>query len=209
MDRRYKISVIDDESDILEHYVGLLENEFDVQAFQDPRKFLNSLDDPQKMPDLVITDFKMPQMDGIEMIKRCNKRNHFFPFIILSGHLDKETVMKAVDIGVFRLLEKPTDYDILRSCIDQLLVEHDIVSVRMEIRNLIAQLRELYTGIRLIMDQHIPPDIMKRMIVDAPRGKVKAKMGFDELLGSLESRLEQLLANEKVLEEIKSSKLRA
>lgn len=196
MDRRYRIYVIDDEHEILENYVELFKDEFDILTFDDPKKFIHSLNSEQK-PDLVISDFKMPQMDGLQMIAAANDSGFYFPFILLSGYLDKESALQAVDHGVFRLLEKPVDYQALREVIDQLLIEFDITSVREEIQKLIQQLKEFYSGIRLIMDQHIPESVMNKLLIgpDSSAGK----SDFNQTLQSLEDKLEDLLSSERVL----------
>ncbi len=201
--------VIDDEEDILENYRGLLVDDFTVQPFQDPELFLKSLEDPQvPSPDLVITDLKMPSMDGLEMIRRAQKLGHYFPFILLSGFLSKNSAIEAVETGVYRILEKPTEFGVLSATIDQLLIEHDVKQVRDQIRKLTSQLRELYTSVRLAVTQYIPPDIAERMVVDAPNGSVKKKMGFDDLMSQLEAKLDTLLASEKTLNEMRVNKMR-
>lgn len=204
------IYVVDDEQDILENYTVLLSDDYTVLPFNDPEAFIKYFEQPSPViPDLVITDLKMPKIDGLQMIKSVQNHQIFFPFILLSGHLDKDSVMEAVEAGVFRLLEKPTSYDTLIETIDQLLVEHESYKVRKEIRAITSQLRELYTSIRMIMTQYIPEDIIERLVVDAPGGSVKAKMSFENLLENLESRLERLLESEKVIDEMRSNKARS
>ena len=202
--KKYRIFAIDDESDILELFKDLLSEDYELSTFLDPQSFLRYFDKVDAVhPDLVITDLNLPAMSGIEMIKQIQKRGGKFPFILLSGFLNKDNVIQAVDLGVFRMLEKPVDSDILLATIDQLILENQIISVRKEIRQITSQLRELYTGIRLIMEQYIPEGVMKKMIVEAPDGVVKTQMSFDQLLESLESRLETLLQSENILTDIK------
>ncbi len=204
------IIVIDDEADILENYRSLLSDSYRVLCHQSPKAFLKSMDETNfEPPGLVITDLKMPGMSGLEMVREAQKKNVSFPFILLSGYLDKQSAIEAVDVGAFRLLEKPTEYDVLSAAIDQLLLEHEIHQVRDEIRKLTAQLRELYSSIRLVLNQYIPEDVVNRLVVDAPNGTVTQKMSFEDLLEALESRLEILLKSEGVLSELRQNKLRA
>ena len=207
---RHRIFAIDDESEILENYQDLLGDAYELTTFQDPTSFLRYFDDSNApRPSLIITDLNLPAMTGLEMITKLQKKGENYPFILLSGYLNKDNVIQAVDAGVFRLLEKPVESKILYSAIDQLILEHEIVGIRSEIRSLTAQLRELYTGIRLVMEQYIPDEVMKRMIVEAPNGIIKKQMGFDDLLENLEGRLETLLNNEKLLTEMKVNQFRA
>lgn len=203
---QHLIAVVDDEADLLDNFRALLEDQYEVAAFQSPAEFLKALPELQtRKCRLLMTDFKMPGMTGLEMVQKAHLTMPNLPFIILSGFLDKKTVLEAVNMGVFRLLEKPSDHDDILGAIDQLLIESELGFVRQEIRILTSQLRELYTSIRLIMGQYIPQDVMDRLVVEAPNGKVTKKMSFEDLLHNLESRLDQLLKTEKVINELKEN----
>lgn len=210
MGTQHRIAVVDDEMDILENYRELLGDEYEVLTFSSPSEFLSSMDKPNyKAPHLVITDLNMPGIDGIKMVQQAQEKNHHFPVILLSGFLNKEAVMAAVDIGVYRLLEKPTAIGTLKAAIDQLLIEHDVFMVRREIRQITSQLRELYSTIRVAVLPYIPQDVLNRMVLDAPAtGAPSKKMSFDELLEAMESRLDQLLRLETVLTELRERKYR-
>ena len=204
---QYRIVVIDDELELLKNYKDFLGEHFELLPFSNAQDFLTSMDNPEfQGPDLVITDMKMPSMDGLEMIRRAQEKNIHFPVILLSGFVDKQTALDALDIGVVKLLEKPTSMDKLMATIDQILVEHDIYKVRNEIRVLTSQLRELYTSLRLVIIPYIPQDLLDRMIVDTQNRSGSKKMSFEDLLENLETRLEQLLQSEKVLGEIRQQK---
>lgn len=204
-----RIAVIDDEKEILENYKELLGDDYTVVAYNDPQEFLKSIDAPDfAQPDLLISDFKMPAITGVEMIRRAQKKGLNVPSILLSGFLDKQAILDAVDIGVFRLLEKPVSFDVLSAAIDQLLIEHEVYKIRLEIRTLTSQLRELYSTLRMAILPYIPEDVLARMIIEAPGGTVKKKMSFDDVLETLEGRLDQLLSSEKVLNEMRSQKFR-
>ncbi len=203
------IAVIDDEQDLLDNFTDLLSDQYEIRSFIKPTDFLTALPDLIKNDmKMAITDYKMPGMTGLEMMKRAYDIKGF-PFIVLSGQLDKQTVLDAVEIGVFRILEKPCDYDSLAAAIDQLLLEGDLIEVRKEIRMLTSQLRELYSMIRIALMQYIPEETIDRMVVDAPNGNVKEKMSFEDLLEKLEHRLETLLVSEKMLADLKTNKWKA
>lgn len=198
------IAVVDDEIDLLDNFRTLLSDQFQVQTFSSPVEFLKALPElhRQKLK-LLVSDYKMPEMNGLEMVQKAHFEVPHLPFIILSGFLDKKTVLEAVELGVFRLLEKPCRPEELVSSIDQLLVEADLHSVRAEIRQITSQLRELYSSIRIALMQHIPSELMDRLIIDASSSSSGAqKLSFEELLESLEHRLDQLLTSEKVMHEL-------
>jgi DNA-binding NtrC family response regulator len=203
------IAVVDDEVDLLDNFKSLLADQFQVRAFSSPAEFLQALPElRQQNIRLLISDFKMPGMTGLEMIQKAHSEFPTLPFIILSGFLDKKTVLEAVELGVFRLLEKPCEPAELLSSIDQLLVEAELFSVRTEIRQITSQLRELYSMVRIALMQYIPEDLMDRLVVDAPEGADAKKMSFEDLLENLEHRLDQLLSSEKVMNDLSGSRLK-
>lgn len=201
------IAVVDDEKDLLENFKFLLEDDFEVATFNDPLEFLRQVPDliSQNLRLLVI-DYKMPGLTGLETIQKMQLENRSVPFIVLSGYLDKRTVIEAVEMGVFRILEKPCPPQELLSAIDQLLVEAELQTVRKEIRQITSQLRELYSSIRIALLQYIPEDIVDRMVIDAPHGSPNQKMSFDDLLEKLEHRLDHLLETEKLMNDLSSTR---
>jgi DNA-binding NtrC family response regulator len=197
------IAVVDDEVDLLDNFRSLLQDQFQVRTFSSPEAFLQALPELQSQKlRLLISDFKMPGMSGLAMVHKAQSIFPGLPFIILSGFLDKKAVLDAVELGVFRLLEKPCPPDELLSSIDQLLVEADLHLVRKEIRQITSQLRELYSTIRMALMQHIPEELLGRMVIDAPSDGEARKMGFEELLENLEYRLDHLLTSEKVMHDL-------
>ncbi len=211
MDSKPHVVVVDDEADIIELYTNILSDSYRVSAFSSPKNFLDELTKGTITDvSLVLTDLKMPEMSGLEMIRKAQSANFHFPFILLSGYLDRKAMIEAVDAGVFRLLEKPTEFDVLLATIDQLLMEHEIYQVRKEIRVLTSQLREIYSMIRVVLLQHIPEELIDRLLVDAdPGGNVKAKISFEDLMERLESRLDSLLASEKMITELKTNRFKS
>jgi two-component system nitrogen regulation response regulator NtrX len=62
-------------------------------------------------PDLVLLDIRMPQMDGLEVLKRLKASEDGPPIVILSGHGTVKTAVDAVKLGAFDFIEKPPDRD--------------------------------------------------------------------------------------------------
>ncbi len=201
------IAVVDDEVDLLENFKVLLSDQFEVESFSSPKDFLAAIPKLKaKGLRLLISDFKMPGLNGLEMIQKAHVDFPDLPFILLSGYLDKKTVLEAVDMGVFQLLEKPCQPDVLISAIDQLLIEADLADVRKEIRGITSQLREVYSSVRMALLQYIPEDVMDRLVVDTPEGKGIQTMRFEELLEKLEHRLDSLLNSEKMISDLRNTR---
>jgi len=60
-------------------------------------------------PDLVFLDVRMPQVDGLEVLKRLKEKDPALPVVILSGHGTVKTAVEAVKLGAFDFIEKPPD----------------------------------------------------------------------------------------------------
>jgi len=62
-------------------------------------------------PDLILTDIQMPNMNGIELIKHIYKENPNQKIIVLSAHNESEYLMELVNLGIYRFILKPMDYN--------------------------------------------------------------------------------------------------
>ncbi len=111
------IYIVDDEQDILDLIQVLLEEQgFRVRTFINPVELLESL--KTELPDLIISDIKMPQMTGIQLLNEVNKVKPHLPVIVVSGYVTKDTCLDAMACGVSGVLEKPFDPDQLIAMIN-------------------------------------------------------------------------------------------
>lgn len=202
---RKNIVVIDDEKEITSLYTDILESRFQIIEFNKPEEFLKFLQFHNHPPfHAVITDFKMPKMTGMQMIQKAFAMGYKFPFIMLSGHLDKETVIKAVEYGAFRLIEKPVSAQALFETIDQIVIEHEMHITREQIRVIINQLRESYSHLRGVLTNFMPENDLNQMVIETNSdGQVIKAGSFEKLMDQLEGRLDDLLETEKTLEYLK------
>lgn len=103
------ILLVDDEPMIIKSLTRLLTRQsWQVLGFTDPRKALDEV--ANRAVDLVICDYRMPAMDGIEFLDHFRRQHPDTPRIILSGHADMQGVLKAVNQSeVYRFVLKPWD----------------------------------------------------------------------------------------------------
>jgi CheY-like chemotaxis protein len=98
--------IVDDEIDLSENMKELLEDEakqiFIANNGAEGLAILNS----QKI-DCVISDVKMPVMDGLKMIEQARDLGHLMPFIFYTGHGSPELRRQAHELGADDLLTKP------------------------------------------------------------------------------------------------------
>jgi len=104
------IWVIDDDRSIrwvLEK--ALVQHGMDVRLFEDAAGALRALD--QERPDAIITDIRMPGIDGLELLERIHLRHSELPVIIMTAHSDLDSAVSAYQGGAFEYLPKPFDVD--------------------------------------------------------------------------------------------------
>ena len=104
------VLVVDDEPSIVQSLSGLLSDEgYKVSTAVDGYEALKVVDSDS--PDLVLLDIWMPGMDGIETLKEIKKYHPHTQVIIITGHGNVETAVKATKLGAFDLIEKPLSID--------------------------------------------------------------------------------------------------
>jgi two-component system nitrogen regulation response regulator NtrX len=81
----------------------------------------------RESPDLILLDIKMPQMDGMEVLKRLKGEGEEAPIVILSGHGTVQTAVEATKLGAFDFIEKPPERERLR-----LVAEHALETRRLK-----------------------------------------------------------------------------
>jgi len=118
----YKILVVDDSDDTRDMMAKLLELEsFDVVTAEDGYSGLDVAD--AEMPDLIITDINMPNLNGIEMIKELRRRATFelVPIMAITAY-GNGVAKEALDAGANRATTKPVQFVSLLGEIRALLV---------------------------------------------------------------------------------------
>jgi DNA-binding NtrC family response regulator len=105
MSEKY-ILVIDDEDDVLELLKELIEKMgYNALTASNAQEALDILDNTKV--DVIISDLLMPEMDGIELLKRVKARKGDIPFLVITGHPTVETAVDAIKKGAYDYLPKP------------------------------------------------------------------------------------------------------
>lgn len=103
---RPAILIVDDEEAILRAVERILEAEYSVTATTDPHEALQLLDDGASFV-TVVCDLSMPEMSGLDLLRRVQERDAGTPVIILTGQATLETAVSVIEHGGFRYLTKP------------------------------------------------------------------------------------------------------
>jgi len=104
-----RIMIVDDEAPISRMLHALLQRflSADVLSFNHPRAALDHFTADPKCADLLISDLKMSEMDGMELCGRVKAIRADLPIIILTAYAGDEIRDEAMRIGVVRLVQKP------------------------------------------------------------------------------------------------------
>jgi two-component system, LuxR family, response regulator FixJ len=117
MSDKRKVYVIDDDAAMRDSLNFLLDAaDFDVTLFDTAMGFLDEL--PRLDFGCVVSDVRMPGIDGIELLKRMKTLKSRFPIVIITGHGDVPLAVEAMKLGAVDFLEKPFEDDRLIGMID-------------------------------------------------------------------------------------------
>jgi DNA-binding NtrC family response regulator len=89
-----------------------IETDYQLLTYTSPLKALEDLETKIKSVDLVISDYLMPEMDGISFLAEVKKKYPLVPRVLLTGYADKENAIKAINnVGLYQYIEKPWNND--------------------------------------------------------------------------------------------------
>lgn len=125
--KKRRVLIVDDEMNIgiliqkLIHWKELGLELIDV--LNNGEAALSKID--QTMPDIVLTDIKMPRIDGLELIKRCRDKKYHIIFIVISGYKEFEYAHKAIIYGVENYLLKPIQEEELNEALKKAIDKYE------------------------------------------------------------------------------------
>ena len=184
------VHVVDDDGAVRDSLGLLLESAgLDVRTYASATEFLNAL--PQQAAGCVLTDVRMPEMDGLELQRRLGALGVRLPVIVMTGHGDVPIAVGALKAGAADFLEKPFDDQQLLTAVQSALAAsrqtHDEAAAMAEIASRLATLtpREREVLDRLVEGQPnktIAYDLgSSPRTVEVHRARVMEKMGARSL----------------------------
>src|SRR5271155_3799655 len=117
---RKQVLIVDDEPNLRKILSAQLSRDgYDVLTAEDGEQGLALLKDHHI--DLVITDLKMPKVDGMTLLKRALLEEPELPIVVITAHGTIDTAVEALKLGAFDFVTKPFDKDELRQIIAKAL----------------------------------------------------------------------------------------
>jgi two-component system, LuxR family, response regulator FixJ len=119
------VHVIDDDEAMRDSLAFLFQTaNVPVRTYESAASFLAIL--PDVRSGCVVTDIRMPEIDGLELLRRLKKMDVHLPVIVITGHGDVPLAVEAMRLGASDFLEKPFDDDVLMASIRAALAkEHE------------------------------------------------------------------------------------
>ncbi|HEX9448406.1 MAG TPA: response regulator, partial [Dongiaceae bacterium] len=160
-----RVAFIDDEADIrLANIQGLRLAGMEVVDFSSALDALTQID--AGFPGVVVSDIRMPQVDGLELLRRLRDIDPDLPVILITGHGDIDVAVAAMRDGAYDFIAKPYPMDRLIACLRRALEKRQLI---LENRSLQAALEAVPEDLPLIGSSPAMARIRKtlRHIADA------------------------------------------
>lgn len=170
------ILVIDDDKSIRKALHEILVTEgYQVEEAVDGKEGYNLI--KARNYDCVLSEIKMPKMDGIEMLEKLNQEGIELPIIMISGHGSTDTAVDAVKKGAFDYISKPPDLNRLLITVRNALDKRTLVNEKKQLQAKVNGVQEILgvspaiIAIRETIDRVAPTDA--RVLVTGDNGSGK------------------------------------
>lgn len=136
LEKQASLLILDDEEFSLHALERLFRGKYHLLLFTDPQKALAALDHNEK-PELILTDFRMPQMNGLDFLRDASQKSPNSIRCMLTGQIDSVDLAEAINSSIIhRLFLKPWDNSVLQMQLHEALLQQKLLKER----NILAQL---------------------------------------------------------------------
>jgi response regulator RpfG family c-di-GMP phosphodiesterase len=128
-----RVLFVDDEPNVLSGFRRSLRNDFEIETAESGKEALRILEQSEPFG-VIVSDCRMPEMDGVELLRRVSRSAPLSVRVMLTGNMDQDTAVRAVNTGeVFKFLNKPCDLESLRQVIGQAARQYELVTAEKEL----------------------------------------------------------------------------
>jgi DNA-binding NtrC family response regulator len=145
------VLIVDDEEMVLTSLSTYLtlETTYDVVTFTSAARALQYVE--KNDVGVIISDFLMPEMDGIVFLARAKELRPDAPRVLLTGYADKENAIKAINqVGLYQYVEKPWDNDDIRLIIRNGLEKKQLLA---KLTQKVSQINQAYSELQSIQQE--------------------------------------------------------
>ncbi|ACK50770.1 two component transcriptional regulator, LuxR family [Methylocella silvestris BL2] len=167
----------------------LMASGYAVRVYESAAVFIEGLAEAQ--PGCVVTDVRMPEVDGIKLLRLMKAKRSRLPVIVMTGHADVPLAVEAMKAGAVDFLEKPFDDESLLAAIRLALdrqardarIEDEFATIRARLEHLSPREREVLDGLVAgLPNKSIAYDLkISPRTVEVHRANVMTKMGAASL----------------------------
>lgn len=149
-----RVYLIDDDDAMRDSLAFLLQTQdLVVDCYESASAFLRAA--PELEPGCIVTDLRMPEMTGLQMVRALKEQGIALPVIVITGHGDVPLAVEAMKAGVVDFLEKPFSDDLILSTLssafrrldEKFETDAERMAIRAHIESLSVREREVMAGL--------------------------------------------------------------
>lgn len=179
-ERQAVVLVVDDEVGPRESLRLILSPEFTVEIAEDGNQAVAAFD--RVAPDVILSDIRMPKMDGVTLMKAIRERSADVPFILITGYASLDSAKEAVRAGAFDYISKPYNVSDIRDVVRRALKSRRQSRDKEQmVQRLVHANHELEDRIRDLDQRASVGDLSAEVIHDL-NNPICALQGYVELL---------------------------
>lgn len=163
------VHVVDDDVAVRQSLAFLLSTAgYAVRVHESAVAFLAAL--PGVRDGCVVTDIRMPEMDGLELQRQLRTLNVGLPVIVITGHGDIALAVQAMKAGAVDFIEKPFDDEVLLAAVRTALANH-VQDVERD-----ARIAEIHRRLESLSDRE--RDVLKGLVAGKPNKIIAHELGI-------------------------------
>jgi diguanylate cyclase (GGDEF)-like protein len=174
----YRILVVDDEKKLCELLVSALKTKYNVQGLYTATDALGAL--AENAFDVVVTDLKLPDKSGLDILDFAKKKDTQIEVIIITGYASLDSAVKAVNLGAASYLVKPVSLANFAAQVDRAVAHRDFILKSQALmkeasgmggyaKEHLANITEIYEFSRKLVTTLDVPEVMRTILTEINR----------------------------------------
>src|SRR3989339_1460935 len=135
--KTYAILAIDDEKDMLTTYESILKKKYQLSLAENASEALTAIENNE--PDLLLLDLRMPETDGLELLKKIRPLYPEIDIIVVSASKDIADAVEAMKLGAIDYISKPFEVSELLITIEKALEKHALIKENYYLKEMLKE----------------------------------------------------------------------